>query len=67
MSKRQTASDDAACEIAKINLLQAKGIAMRLRIADDKSAYWRLQGEEGEALPLFLCLKELLRYPERTV
>jgi transcription-repair coupling factor (superfamily II helicase) len=38
-----------------------------LRIADDKSAYRRLTTDETDPLALFRCLKELLRYPERTL
>jgi transcription-repair coupling factor (superfamily II helicase) len=39
----------------------------RLRVVDDKSAYFRLQTAEFEPLPLFETIKQLLRLPDRTV
>jgi transcription-repair coupling factor (superfamily II helicase) len=37
----------------------------RLRIVDEKCAYFRLNADELDAPALYACLKDLLRFPER--
>ncbi|HEV3202781.1 MAG TPA: transcription-repair coupling factor, partial [Gemmataceae bacterium] len=39
----------------------------RLRIVNSQTAYFRLQSGEMEPMPLYDCLKNLLRFPQRKV
>jgi len=39
----------------------------RLRIVDKSTAFFRLKVEEMDPLPLYACIKDLLRLPERQV
>jgi transcription-repair coupling factor (superfamily II helicase) len=50
----------------KVNRLAQRSDG-RLRVVDDKSAYFRLTPEETQPEALYACLKHLLRSPERSL
>ena len=61
---------DVLCTIVRVGsgrLSSPDAVAVRLRIADAASAYFRLRPEEYQPLTLFASIKHLLRLPDRPI